>query len=160
MEDNVHIERPITKQEIWDILNLFSKDKSTSPDGWMVEFFTLFFEVVGDDLLEVFEDSRTRGKIQISLNSTFLELIPKENYPWTFRDFRPIALCNLCYKLISKVISNRIKPVLSRALSAEKMGFLKGRQILDAIGTTQECLHNIKKKEKNTITKTIFEKSI
>jgi len=92
--------------------------------------------VDGDYLLELVEDSRTRGKIQRSLNSTFLALIPKENFPWTFGDFRPIALCNLCYKLISKVIANRIKPILSRALLAEQLGFLKGRQIPDAIQTT------------------------
>jgi hypothetical protein len=61
--------------------------------------------------------------------------------------FGPIALCNLCYKIIAKVIAKRIRPILSRALSEEQMGFLKGRQILDAIGTAQECLHSIKNKK-------------
>jgi hypothetical protein len=89
---------------------------------------------VGDDLLDLVEDTRIRGRIKSSLNTTFLALIPKENNPWTFGDYRPIALCNLCYKLISKVIANRIKPVLSRELSSEQLGFLKGRKILDAIG--------------------------
>jgi hypothetical protein len=121
IEDNVVIDRVVTKQEIWDILSQFSKDKSLGPDGWTVEFFTLFFDVVGDDLLDMVEDSRIRGKIQKSLNSTFLTLIPKENSPRTFGDYRPIALCNICYKLISKVIANRIKPILSRDLSAEQL---------------------------------------
>jgi hypothetical protein len=117
--------------------------------------------VVGDDLLDLVEDSRIRGKIQRSLNSTFLALIPKENSPRTFGDFRPIALCNLCYKIISKVITNRIKPILSRALSAEQLGFLKGRQILDVVGTTHECIHSIKsKKTKIPVIKTGFEKGI
>jgi hypothetical protein len=49
--------------------------------------------------------------------------------------------------LIAKVIANRVKPILSRALSSEQLGFLKGRQILDAIGTAQECLHSIKVKK-------------
>jgi hypothetical protein len=80
-------------------------------------------------------------------------LIPKENSPWTFGDYKPITLCNLCYKLISKVIGNRIKPIISRALSAEQLGFLKGRQILDAVGTAHECTHNIKKKEKALLLK-------
>jgi hypothetical protein len=143
--------RPSRNKNSWEILKLFAKDKSPGPDGWTVEFFTHFFEVVGDDLLELVEDSRTRGKIQSSLNSTFLALIPKENNPRTFMDFRPIALCNLCYKLISKVIANRIKPILSRALSSEQLGFLKGRQILDAIGMAQECLHSIKAKKQKTL---------
>jgi hypothetical protein len=106
-----------------------------------------FFDLVGDDLLEVVEDSRNRGEVVRALNSTFLALIPKVNKPTSFDDFRPISLCNLCYKLIAKIIANRIKPILSRSLSEEQLGFLKGRQIQDAIGTTQECLHSIKMKK-------------
>jgi hypothetical protein len=60
------------KQELWEILKHFAKDKIPGPDGWTVEFFTQFFEVVGDDLLELAEDTRIRGKIKISLNTTFL----------------------------------------------------------------------------------------
>jgi hypothetical protein len=106
------------------------------------------------------EDSRIRGRVIGTLNSTFLTLIPKENKPSTFGDYKPIALCNLCYKLITKIIANMIKPMLSRKLSSEQLGFLKGRQILDAIGTTHECLHNIKaKKSKELILKLDLKKS-
>jgi hypothetical protein len=93
------------------------------------------------------EESRTRGEVIKQLNSTFIALIPKANHPNKFFDFRPIALCNLCYKIITKIIERRIHPILSRALSEEQLGFLKGRQILDAIGTAQECLHSIKDKK-------------
>jgi len=82
-----------------------------------------------------------------ALNSTFITLIPKVNGPATFEEFRLIALCNLCYNIFSKIISRRIRPILSRALSEEQFDFLKGRQIADAIGTTQECLHSIKDKK-------------
>ena len=53
--------------------------------------------------------------------------------------------------MISKVIANKLHHVLSRSLSEEQLGFLKGRQILDAIGTSQECLHNIKEKNPKTL---------
>jgi hypothetical protein len=125
----------------------FSKDKSPRLDGWTVEFYIHFFELVGDELRDLVEDSRIRGEVNRALNSTFLALIPKANKPTTFGDFRPIALCNLCYKIITKILANKIKPILSRTLSGEQLGFLKGRQILDAIGTSQECLHNIKQKK-------------
>jgi hypothetical protein len=150
-EDNVLLDKSVTKQEIWEILCFFAKDKSTGSDGWTVEFFTLFFNLVGDDLLDLVEDSRSGGKIKRSLNSTFLVLIPKDNSPWNFGDFRPIALCNLCYKIISKVISNIIKLILSRALSAKQLGFLKGRQILDVVGTAHECIHSIKSKKQKAL---------
>jgi hypothetical protein len=65
--------------------------------------------------------------------------------------FDQYSLCNLCYKIISKVIAKRLRPILSRVLSEEQLGFLKGQQILDAIGTAQECLHNIKSKKLQAI---------
>jgi hypothetical protein len=93
------------------------------------------------------EESRRLGTIIGSLNSTFLTLIPKSNKAVTFEDFRSISLCNLCYKVISKIIAHQIKPFLSRNLSEEQLGFLKGRRIQDVIGTTHERLHSIKKKQ-------------
>jgi hypothetical protein len=141
------LKNPVPRRNYVMSLKVFAKDKSPGPDGWTVKFFIHFFDLVGDDLLEAVEDSRRRGEVIRSLNSTFLALIPKVNKPSSFGDFRPIALCNLCYKLIAKIIANRIKPILSRTLSGEKLGFLKGRQILDAIGTAHECLHNIKLKK-------------
>jgi hypothetical protein len=73
------------------------------------------------------EESRKKGFISRALNSTFITLIPKVNNPHLFGDFRPISLCNLIYKIISKVIADRIKPFLSRLLSEEKLEFLQGR---------------------------------
>jgi hypothetical protein len=64
----------------------------------------------------------------------------------SFGGFRPIALCNLVYKIITKIIAARIKTSLSVGISKEQFGFLEGRQITDAIGVVQEALHNIKVK--------------
>jgi hypothetical protein len=97
------------------------------------------------------EETRLRGEVITSINSTFLDLIPKVNKPSYFTDYRPISLCNLCYKIIAKVIAKRLRPILSRVVSEEQLGFLKGRKILDAIGTAQECLHNIKSKNLQAI---------
>ena len=69
-------------------------------------------------------------------------------------------MCNLFYKIITKIISKRIRPILSRTLSEEQFSFLKGRQIGDAIGTIQECLYNIKEKKlKDLILKIDFKKT-
>jgi ribonuclease HI len=138
--------RPVTLLELKYILTLFKKERSPGPDGWTSEFFIHFFDLVGDDLLQMVEHSRINGKVLGSINSTFLALIPKENNSASFNDYRPISLCNLIYKISSKILSNRIKPFLERCLSAEQMGFLKGRRIQDAIGVAHEGLHSIKKK--------------
>jgi hypothetical protein len=64
----------------------------------------------------------------------------------TFDDFHPILCCNLIYKLIAKIIANRLKPILSETISEEQYGFLAGHQIHDAVSLTQEALHSIKTK--------------
>jgi hypothetical protein len=130
---------------------LFKRDKSAGPDGWIVEFFITLFYLVVEDLVQMIEESRKMGSIIGSLNSTFLALIPKENKPTNFGDFRPISLRNLCYKLISKVIANQKKPIMSRNLSNEHLGFLKGRRMEDVIGTTHECLHRTTKTKSKSL---------
>jgi len=150
-EDLRHLEKVVTKDEIFEIIRGFAKDKSPGPSRWTVELFLHFFGLIGQDLLDMVEESRIRGEVISSINSTFISLIPKANNPTEFSDFHLIALCNLCYKIIEKVTAKRIRPILSRSLSEEQLGFLKGRQILDAIGTAQECLHSIKSKKLQAI---------
>jgi hypothetical protein len=135
-EEEVHtLEKPITMEEVLEVLKGFTKDKIPGPDRWTVEFFLHYYDLVAKDLLETIEESRLIGEVNMTPNSTFIALIPKVNGLATFGDFQSIALCNLCYKIISKIISKRIRPILSRTLSKEQFGFLKGRQIIDAIGT-------------------------
>jgi hypothetical protein len=124
-----------------ELKKFFSNSKKQRAQGRMagpLSFSLYFFDIVGQDLLDMVEETRRLGSMVGSLNSTFLTLIPKANKPKTFDDFRPISLCNLCYKVISKIISNRIKPILSNALSAEQLGFLQGRRIQDAIGKSMK----------------------
>ena len=90
--------------------------------------------MLGEELLSVVDFTRVSGCIPPSLNFTFLTLIPKRDKPTSFPDFRPISLCNLLYKLISKVIAVRLKPFLDSHISIEQFGFLKNHQIVESIG--------------------------
>jgi hypothetical protein len=129
----------------------FKCSKSHGSDGWTVEFFLAFFDIVGSELLEVVEGSRRLGKVLIAMNDTFIALIPKSDKPKSFRGFSPISLCNLLYKIISKIIAIRIKSSLSTGLSKEQFIFLDGRQITDAIGVVHEVLHSIKVKNQKAL---------
>jgi hypothetical protein len=82
----------VTVMELKSILSHFKKDKSPGPDGWTVEFYTHFFDLIKDDLLALVENVRTGGRIAGSLNSTFLALIPKLNKPQQFGDYRLLEL--------------------------------------------------------------------
>ena len=92
------------------------------------------------------EDTIISGRIPASFNSTFIALIPKVNNHVSLNDFRPISLCSCIYKVVSKVITHRLKRILSEHITDEQFGFLEGRQIHEAIGVSQEGLHRMKTK--------------
>lgn len=126
------------------MLSTFQKDHSPGPDGWTVEFYLDFFDILAEDLLCVVEEVRLRRKVLVNINSTFVALIPKVDCPGTFDEFRPISLCNYLFKIISKVLAVGLKPLLSNYISVEQFNFLEDRQIHEAIGSAQEGLQSIK----------------
>ena len=73
------------------------------------------------------EQARTSGKIYGAINSTLLTLIPKCEKPLTFVNFQPISLCNLVYKVISKIVALQLKPTLNRSISPQQFNFLRDR---------------------------------
>ena len=118
------------------MLKNFSKVKSPGPNGWIVDLFLHFFYLIGKDLVDSMEESRKQGYVPGNLNCTFVFVIPKKDRLEKFNDYMPISLCNLIYKVIKKVISNRINPILDRRISKDQFRFLSNRHILDAMGVT------------------------
>jgi len=112
-----------------------------------MEFYSVFFDILEPDLLRLIEECRMQDRMWESFNSTFIALIPKSDYPLTFDDFRPISLCNCIYKIIAKIIANRLKPILSAHISPQQFSFLQNRQIHEAVGTAQELLHSVQTKK-------------
>eukprot|EP00253_Pinus_taeda_P001842 PITA_01842 len=125
---------PVTLGELEGVLKWFKQDKSPGPDGWPIEFFIHFFDLISADLLAMIEDSRVRGRIYDGFKTTFIAFIPKSDKPTSFNEFRPISLCNYIYKIISKIIANHIKPFMSTHIEKEQFAFLNHRQIHEAIG--------------------------
>ena len=91
------------------------------------------------------EESRRIGLILKEFNATFLMLIPKEHGADMPSKFRMISLCNVILKIITKVMANRLKTLMSGLISLEETGFVEGRQILDGIILTHEMVHSLKK---------------
>lgn len=81
----------------------------------------------------------------LELGKTLLIFIPKKDNPPGVKDFRPIALCNVVCKLLSKMLANRIKPFLQNLISSEQSVFVQGRTIHDNILIANELVHTISK---------------
>ena len=99
---------------------------------------------MGRDIWEIFEESRRNRNVYPALNATFITLIPKQENSDTPVGFRPIALCNVIYKILSTMMVYRLKPLLPSLISLEQTGFVKGRKILDGIFTKEEAIHLLK----------------
>ena len=125
-----------------------TRSKILDPDEWTMELFFEFFDITRKCLLEVMEESIVSGSISGALNSTFITLIPKYSHPEDLNDYHPISLCNLVYKLITKIIGNRMKPLLSCEVSSEQFSFMEDRYILEVVRVAQETLHIINKRVK------------
>ncbi|MCH92872.1 cysteine-rich receptor-like protein kinase [Trifolium medium] len=103
---------------------------------------------------------RRNGKLSKGLNSTFFAIIPKVDSPQRLNDFRPISLVGSLYKILVKVLANRLRLVIGSAISESQTAFVKDRKILDGILIANEAVDEAcKNKKELMLFKVDFEKA-
>ena len=127
----------VSINEIKEALKSIDDSKAPGPDGYTAKFFNSAWSVVGEDLCNAVKEFFNSGKILGEINATIISLVPKIKSPSKVSDYRPIACCNVVYKLISKILTNRLKHVLCRIISQNQSDFILGRSITDNILHTQ-----------------------
>lgn len=120
-------------------------DKAPGPDGFSASFFQSNWNVVGPDIIAEVQAFFVSGIMPRRSNDTHIRLIPKILGPKRVADYRPIALCNVCYKVISKLLSRRLQPLLDGIISENQSAFVPKRAISDNVLITHEVLHFLKK---------------
>ena len=106
-------EKTCSEIKVFSTLNDLNGDKAPRPDWYTMVFWQFDSTTVKEEIMLMFKDFFESGKFVRSMNSTFIVLVPKKAGAEDLKDFRSISLVNSLYKLISKVLANRIKKVMS-----------------------------------------------
>jgi hypothetical protein len=132
---------------------LFSMHTYKAPDldGMNPTFYKRFWDLCGHIIFSTSKDWLQRGRFLPQLNNTNIVLIPKVYNLTSMKDLRPMSLCNVLYKIISKVLANRLKPLLNRHISIEQFAFVADRSILDNVMVSMETIHHMKCKVKGKV---------
>jgi len=144
------LEGPFTRQDIFTALKGMQPLKAPGPDGFHAFFFQRYWPVVEDDVCKVVLHVLHGNPMPCGINDSFVTLIPKVPNPKRVTQFRPIGLCNVIYKLITRCIVNRMKPALPHLISPMQSSFVPRRQITDNMIIMQEALHLMKRKTGHT----------
>ena len=145
---NVELLRPFTCEEI--CIALFQNHPSKAPglDGMTFLFFQKYRSIVGKDVCETVLDCLNFGRVLNSPNLTHLALIPKVKSPEHLSQFQPISLCNVLYKIISKLLANKLKVIMPSIISDSQSAFVPGRLTSENVLVAFEMLHSLKNRRK------------
>ena len=135
----------VTTEEVRKVLFSMAADKSPGPDGYTMEFFKATWNITGKDLVVAVQSFFDKGFLPKGINSTILALIPKKNDAITMKNYRPISCCNVIYKVISKLLANRMKRLLPLFISLNQSTFVKDRLLMENVLLASELVKNYHK---------------
>ena len=125
-EQNESLLHPISQEEVNEAMQQTPAGKAPSLDGFTAYFFHYCWHFIKTDMWQIVEESHKTLGVLLAFNATFLTLIPKEEKTITTKYFLPISLCNVIFKIITKVLANWLKPLLPNLISKEQTRYVEG----------------------------------
>ncbi|GKD99776.1 putative RNA-directed DNA polymerase, eukaryota, partial [Tanacetum coccineum] len=160
VDDAGLVEKEFTEEEILEAVRGCGGDKAPGPDGFNFKYIRKFWDILKTDLVSAIKWFGDNMEISRGCNSSFVTIIPKVTDPIGLGDFRPISLIGCYYKIIAKVLAERIKKVVGKVVGDVQNAFIKGRYILDGALIANEVVGHMRKmKSKGLIFKVDFEKA-
>ena len=159
-EENRLVKAPYSEEQVRKAVFLMEHNKAPGPDGFPVEFYQNFWEVIKPDLLLLFSDLHA-GQLELfRLNFGEIILLPKVNEAERIQQYRPICLLNISFKIFTKVATIRLNSVAEHVVHPSQTAFMQGRHILDGVVILHEIVHELHRKFLNgMVLKIDFEKA-
>nr|XP_029148804.1 uncharacterized protein LOC114925364 [Arachis hypogaea] len=132
---------PVTSEEVKRAVMTMSSFKAPGPDGFQAIFYKEFWDSLSNDVCRLVKRAFEGEPLNAAIFDTLIVLIPKVEVPSSLREFRPISLCNVIYKIVTKVLVNRFRPFLSEIIGPLQGGFIPGRGTTENIIIAQEIMH-------------------
>lgn len=142
------LNRPVSLPEVHRALLEIGPNKASGSDGLLPAFLQYYWDILHPSIWNLVQQAFLRGAFSTNLSTTFITLIPKQTIPELISHFRPIALCNVVVKIITKIIANGLKSLMDKLLqtSPNQCSFIPCRQAIDNIALTQELIHFMRQK--------------
>ncbi|KAK4278800.1 hypothetical protein QN277_016598 [Acacia crassicarpa] len=137
---------PVSREEIKAAAFSLGSTKAPGPDGFSGIFYHSAWSDIADSVCSMVNEFFAGYSVLDGINLTNITLIPKTQKPEHVSQFRPIGLCNFSYKIISKIMANRMRPLLDVCISQNQSAFVPGRCIHDNIIIAHEVYHYLRRK--------------
>ncbi|XP_071933729.1 uncharacterized protein [Coffea arabica] len=145
---NQSLIQPVEENEVRAAVFSMHPNKALGPDGMSPLFFQRYWHTIKNDVVSAIQSFLSNGHLLKSINETSITLIPKVDNPISLANYRPISLCNVLYRIIAKILANRMKRVIALCISYSQSAFVPGRQIVDNVILAHEIMHFLKSKRK------------
>ncbi|CAL1378948.1 unnamed protein product [Linum trigynum] len=138
----------VLPEEVRKTVFAMGSKQAPGSDGFTGKFFKAFWDIVGPSVIDAVCSFFTTGKMLRGFNHTWLTLIPKVDTVESMRQLRPISLCQFVYKIITKILAERLACVLPKIVSEGQNAFIRERQIVENILLGHELMHYLKTKKR------------
>ena len=139
-ENKLHCDKPFNSKEIRQAISTLENNKSPGNDGITAEFYKTFTTLPQEDLKELFEDISVTGRMQESMRRAVIICIYKKGKTEDITNWRPISLLNYDYKILTKVLANRLQGSLTDIIITEQTAAIKGRTIIENLQINRDII--------------------